>query len=194
MRAITMLTLLSVCLVGLALALGAGCPKPAPEPEEMALGVPPGMDEAVDEPEPVSEAEETPEEEAVEEETPETKEAAMEAGDWTTTDSGLKYQDVKVGEGASPEPGAMVVVHYTGTLKDGTKFDSSRDRGEPFSFAIGRGEVIEGWDEGVMTMKVGGKRKLIIPPELGYGEMGTPGGPIPPSAELHFDVEVLEIK
>jgi FKBP-type peptidyl-prolyl cis-trans isomerase len=188
MRAVTMLMLLSVCLI-LALALGAGCPKPAPEPEEMALEAPPGIGEAADGPEPVSEAEET-----TEEETPETKEATVESGDWITTDSGLKYQDVKVGEGASPEPGAMVVVHYTGTLKDGTKFDSSRDRNEPFSFAIGRGEVIEGWDEGVMTMKVGGKRKLIIPPELGYGEMGTPGGPIPPNAELHFDVELLEIK
>ncbi len=193
MRAITMLTLLSVCLVGLALVLGAGCPKPAPEPEEMALGAPPGTDEAADAPEPVSEGEEKPEE-AAEGEKPETKEATVQSGDWITTDSGLKYQDVKVGEGASPEPGATVVVHYTGTLKDGTKFDSSRDRNEPFSFAIGRGEVIEGWDEGVITMKVGGTRKLIIPPELGYGEMGTPGGPIPPNAELHFDVELLEIK
>ncbi|NEO75378.1 FKBP-type peptidyl-prolyl cis-trans isomerase [Moorena sp. SIO4G3] len=109
-----------------------------------------------------------------------------------TTDSGLQYIDVVEGEGASPERGQTVVVHYTGTLKDGTKFDSSRDRNSPFSFRIGIGQVIKGWDEGVGSMKVGGRRKLIIPPDLGYGARGA-GGVIPPNATLNFDVELLKI-
>lgn len=110
-----------------------------------------------------------------------------------TTPSGLKYEDVKVGDGATPKSGQKVVVHYTGTLDDGTKFDSSRDRGQPFKFNIGKGEVIKGWDEGVITMKVGGERKLTIPPDLGYGAGGA-GGVIPPNATLHFDVELLGIE
>ncbi|WP_424103730.1 FKBP-type peptidyl-prolyl cis-trans isomerase, partial [Moorena producens] len=109
-----------------------------------------------------------------------------------TTDSGLQYIDVVEGKGASPERGQTVVVHYTGTLKDGTKFDSSRDRNSPFSFRIGIGQVIKGWDEGVGSMKVGGRRKLIIPPDLGYGARGA-GGVIPPNATLNFDVELLKI-
>ncbi|MGJ3251241.1 MAG: FKBP-type peptidyl-prolyl cis-trans isomerase [Elainellaceae cyanobacterium] len=109
-----------------------------------------------------------------------------------TTASGLKYIDLVEGSGASPEPNQTVVVHYTGMLEDGTKFDSSRDRNRPFSFRIGVGQVIRGWDEGVMSMKVGGRRKLIIPPELGYGERGA-GGVIPPNATLIFDVELLRI-
>jgi peptidylprolyl isomerase len=109
-----------------------------------------------------------------------------------TTPSGLKYVDDKVGTGASPKAGKQVTVHYTGTLTDGKKFDSSRDRNEPFSFAIGVGQVIKGWDEGVMSMKVGGKRKLIIPANLGYGARGA-GSVIPPNAELHFDVELLAL-
>ncbi|EAW38923.1 FKBP-type peptidyl-prolyl cis-trans isomerase [Lyngbya sp. PCC 8106] len=110
-----------------------------------------------------------------------------------TTDSGLQYEDVKVGDGASPQKGQTVVVHYTGTLEDGTKFDSSRDRGQPFSFKIGVGQVIKGWDEGVGSMKVGGQRKLVIPSDLGYGARGA-GGVIPPNATLLFDVELLDIK
>lgn len=114
------------------------------------------------------------------------------AGKIVTTASGLKYMDVVVGKGASPVAGKRVTVHYTGTLDNGTKFDSSVDRNEPFSFVIGVGQVIPGWDEGVMTMKVGGKRKLIIPAKLGYGTRGA-GGVIPPNATLHFDVELLNV-
>lgn len=111
----------------------------------------------------------------------------------TTTSSGLKYVDLKVGDGASPKTGQRVFVHYTGWLTDGTKFDSSVDRGQPFSFPLGKGQVIKGWDEGVATMKVGGKRKLTIPPSLGYGAGGYPPV-IPASATLIFDVELLDIK
>ena len=109
-----------------------------------------------------------------------------------TTDSGLQYEDIVEGTGAMPQKGQRVTVHYTGTLEDGTKFDSSRDRNRPFSFTIGVGQVIKGWDEGVSTMRVGGQRKLIIPPELGYGARGA-GGIIPPNATLLFDVELLRI-
>ena len=108
------------------------------------------------------------------------------------TASGLGYVDLVDGQGARPAAGDSVSVHYTGWLKDGTKFDSSLDRGQPFEFAIGRGRVIRGWDEGVASMKVGGKRKLIIPAHLGYGERGA-GGVIPPGATLIFEVEWLGV-
>ncbi len=121
-----------------------------------------------------------------------TPEAAMPAEELVTTDSGLQYVDVVEGTGAMPQPGQRVTVHYTGTLEDGTKFDSSRDRGRPFTFQIGVGQVIKGWDEGVGTMRVGGQRKLVIPAELGYGSRGA-GGVIPPNATLLFDVELLRI-
>ena len=114
-----------------------------------------------------------------------------------TTPSGLKYIDTKVGTGASPKTGQTCVMHYTGWLyengKKGAKFDSSVDRGQPFEFKIGMHQVIGGWDEGVATMKVGGKRTLIIPPALGYGARGA-GGVIPPNATLMFDVELLAVK
>ncbi|MCC6420651.1 MAG: FKBP-type peptidyl-prolyl cis-trans isomerase [Gemmataceae bacterium] len=114
-------------------------------------------------------------------------------GKVVTTNSGLKYIDEKEGTGPEAKKGDTVVVHYTGWLKDGKKFDSSRDRGTPFSFQLGAGKVIKGWDEGVAGMKVGGQRKLIIPPALAYGERGA-GGVIPPNAELTFDVELIRIK
>ena len=110
-----------------------------------------------------------------------------------TTSSGLKFIDEVLGNGTSPKSGQTVKVHYTGWLQNGTKFDSSVDRGQPFEFIIGVGQVIKGWDEGVSTMKVGGKRKLIIPPDLGYGSRGA-GGSIPPNATLVFDVELLGLK
>jgi peptidylprolyl isomerase len=121
-------------------------------------------------------------------------EMAEQEGEEHETASGLKYVDLKEGTGASPEAEDKVTVHYTGRLEDGTKFDSSVDRGEPYTFPIGMGRVIKGWDEGVMSMKVGGKRKLIIPPDLGYGEVGTPDGPIPPNATLIFEVELLKVE
>ncbi|MEY3867065.1 MAG: hypothetical protein RLZZ338_956 [Cyanobacteriota bacterium] len=110
-----------------------------------------------------------------------------------TTPSGLKYIEIKEGDGATPKTGQTVEVHYTGTLENGTKFDSSRDRNSTFKFKIGVGQVIKGWDEGVGTMKLGGRRQLIIPPELGYGARGA-GGVIPPNATLIFDVELLGIQ
>jgi len=110
-----------------------------------------------------------------------------------TTKSGLKYEDLKEGTGAEAKKGDTVEVHYTGWLTNGKKFDSSLDRNEPFSFKLGAGMVIKGWDEGVAGMKVGGKRKLMIPPELGYGARGA-GNVIPPNAELVFEVELLKIK
>lgn len=117
------------------------------------------------------------------------KETKMEA--LQTTESGLQYTDIVEGTGASPQTGQTVTVHYTGTLQDGTKFDSSRDRGQPFKFKIGVGQVIKGWDEGVSTMKVGGRRQLVVPPQLGYGSRGI--GPIPPNSTLIFDVELLKV-
>ena len=123
--------------------------------------------------------------------------AAAQAGKTMTTASGLKITDSKVGTGASPKPGQICVMHYTGWLYQdgakGKKFDSSVDRGEPFEFPIGKHQVIAGWDEGVASMKVGGKRTLIIPPALGYGARGA-GGVIPPNATLIFDVELLGVK
>jgi peptidylprolyl isomerase len=123
--------------------------------------------------------------------------AAQTAGKTMTTPSGLQIVDTAVGSGASPKPGQTCVMHYTGWLyedgKKGKKFDSSVDRNEPFEFPIGQHRVIGGWDEGVATMKVGGKRTLIIPPALGYGARGA-GGVIPPNATLMFDVELLAVK
>ena len=110
-----------------------------------------------------------------------------------TTPSGLKYTDLGVGTGATPQKGQTVTVHYTGTLENGKKFDSSLDRGKPADFRIGVGAVIKGWDEGLMTMKVGGKRRLVIPAKIGYGAAGRPPD-IPGNSTLIFDVELLGVK
>jgi FKBP-type peptidyl-prolyl cis-trans isomerase FkpA len=130
-------------------------------------------------------------------EAPENEETAppppidLEGENMTTTPSGLQYEDLVEGKGATAEKGDRVSVHYTGWLTDGTKFDSSVDRGDPLEFILGRGSVIQGWDEGVAGMQVGGKRKLLIPPELGYGPRGA-GRVIPPNATLVFEVELLK--
>jgi FKBP-type peptidyl-prolyl cis-trans isomerase len=110
-----------------------------------------------------------------------------------TTQSGLKYEDLETGSGAVARQGQHATVHYTGWLQNGRKFDSSMDRNEPFEFTLGAGMVIKGWDEGVVGMKVGGKRKLTIPPDLAYGARGA-GGVIPPDAELTFEVELLGVR
>jgi FKBP-type peptidyl-prolyl cis-trans isomerase len=114
-------------------------------------------------------------------------------GNWTTTKSGLKYEDFTVGTGAEAKLGDSVDVHYVGKLRNGKQFDSSRDRGKPFNFQLGAGGVIQGWDEGVTGMKVGGVRKLLIPPDLGYGAKGFPPT-IPGNAELFFEIELLKVK
>ena len=111
----------------------------------------------------------------------------------TKAPSGLWYTDVAAGQGAEAEPGRTVRVHYTGWLPNGKKFDSSRDRGEPFAFTLGAGQVITGWDEGVKGMKVGGRRRLVLPPSMAYGEAGAPPD-IPPGATLVFDIEVLGVQ
>ena len=114
------------------------------------------------------------------------------AGAEVTTASGLKYTDLAVGDGPSPRAGQTAVVHYTGTLTNGTKFDSSRDKGQPMEFVFRQTPMIKGWDEGVSTMKVGGRRRLVVPPALAYGPAPRPG--IPPNSTLIFDLELLDVK
>jgi FKBP-type peptidyl-prolyl cis-trans isomerase len=123
-----------------------------------------------------------------------TKAPTKVTGDGVKTPSGLTYWDIRLGTGDVAKEGSHVRVHYTGWLTNGKKFDSSVDAGKPFDFTIGNGEVIKGWEEGVAGMKVGGKRQLRIPPALGYGSEGTPGGPIPPNATLIFDIQLLGVQ
>jgi len=118
---------------------------------------------------------------------------APEADKMQTPPSGLQYHDTVAGTGPTPRPGQTVIVHYTGWLTNGKKFDSSVDRGEPFNFVLGQGQVIKGWDEGLSTMRVGGKRRLVIPPGLGYGARGA-GQDIPPNSTLVFDVQLLGVR
>lgn len=124
---------------------------------------------------------------------PEAESAASLIEKEITTESGLKYVDHVLGTGPMPQAGQTIVVHYTGRLEDGTKFDSSVDRGQPYTFQVGAGQVIKGWDEGLLSMRAGGKRTLTIPPHLGYGQRGA-GNVIPPGATLIFEVELLEIR
>ena len=127
-----------------------------------------------------------------------TDDASAQAANEQRTASGLRYIDIREGNGAQPLRGQTVVVHYTGWLFEngqrGRKFDSSKDRNEPFEFPVGMGRVVKGWDEGVGSMKVGGSRTLIVPPELGYGARGAGGGAVPPNATMLFEVELLGIK
>ncbi len=123
---------------------------------------------------------------------PKKEEAPVAAETTVTTPSGLKYVDLVTGDGVEATKDAFVEVHYTGWLENGTKFDSSLDRGRPFGFILGAGRVIQGWDEGVVGMRVGGRRKLIIPPSIGYGERGA-GGVIPPNATLVFEVDLIKV-
>jgi FKBP-type peptidyl-prolyl cis-trans isomerase FkpA len=125
---------------------------------------------------------------------PNTKAPTKVTGDGVKTDSGLQYWDIRVGNGETAKEGSRVRVHYTGWLTNGKKFDSSVDAGTPFDFTIGNGEVIKGWEEGVAGMRVGGKRQLRIPPNLGYGADGTSDGTIPPNATLIFDVQLLAVQ
>ena len=120
-------------------------------------------------------------------------ELVVDEDDYTTTDSGLMYYDIEEGDGPAPEAGQTVIVHYTGWLEDGTTFDSSFNRGQPAQFPIGVGQVIAGWDEGLLSMNVGGKRQLVIPAELGYGEAGA-GDIIPPNAVLIFEIELVDVQ
>lgn len=120
--------------------------------------------------------------------------ALAQGGNVIQTPSGLKVEMLQPGKGQLPQKGQTVTVHYTGTLADGKKFDSSRDRGEPFRFTLGAGQVIRGWDEGLALMRVGSRARLIIPPQLGYGPQGAGGGVIPPNATLVFDVELLDAR
>jgi FKBP-type peptidyl-prolyl cis-trans isomerase len=169
-RLLTVLALAALLVSAFALS---GCgQKAAEQPTQPAAEAPPA---------------EAPAAEAPAEPAPEAK------GEKTEDVTKLKIEDIKKGTGATAEKDKLVTVHYTGWLTDGTKFDSSKDRGEPFMFPLGAGQVIPGWDEGVQGMKVGGIRKLIIPPDMGYGDQGA-GDTIPPGATLVFEVELLDVQ
>lgn len=189
-----------ICCVVLITAQLVGDRRPAmadPDPNfplpTVTMSTPATLDTAVEEPLTIAQA---PKEATAvnppEPVNPSGDEPVTDANLLVTLPSGLQYEDLQAGNGPSPKPGDRVTVHYTGTLTDGKQFDSSRDRGRPFQFKIGVGQVIKGWDEGVASMKVGGRRKLIIPSELGYGSRGA-GGVIPPDATLVFDVELLGV-
>ena len=175
-------------------ACAAAATEAPPEPEVEATLAPPTVEAAaVEEPEAApSEAEQIEEDAGATGETVDITEVLEQYEDASSTESGLYYIIEEEGTGDAPQSGDLVQVHYTGTLADGTKFDSSLDRGEPFQFPLGMQRVIPGWDEGIALLNVGGKAKLIIPPELAYGQQGA-GGVIPPNATLIFDVELVGI-
>ncbi len=177
-------SLLMVLIAVVAMLVMAGCPKP----QDVATSTVDPEQSVADTQEPVADTAATPDAPADTTDTGEEATAGM-----ITTDSGLQYEDLVVGDGEEAVVGKQVFVHYTGWLEDGTKFDSSVDRGQQFDFPLGGGRVIPGWDEGVQGMKVGGKRKLIIPSDLGYGPAGSPPV-IPANATLTFEVELFEVK
>ena len=179
--------LFTLTLVALATLLLAGCPK-SPSPEDAAALPDIPIEDAAA---PGADAGPSPAAGDAAEGSAQTEDAAPEVQRSAT---GLKWEVLREGEGEPAQAGDQVSVHYTGRLEDGTKFDSSLDRNEPFSFLLGRGQVIPGWDEGVAGMKPGEQRRLTVPPALGYGELGTPGGPIPPNATLIFEVEFLGVQ
>jgi peptidylprolyl isomerase len=181
----------------LVLTLG-GCAKPQP-PVDTTPVVPPPSPAAMEKPaaEPPPAADAKPAAEAKPEEAAKSKVPTLEGEKGkpvVTTKSGLKYVVLAAGSGKKPTKGATVVAEYTGWLTDGTKFDSSKDHPDEFSFAVGTGGVIPAWDEALLDMKVGERRKLTVPADLGYGASGTPGGPIPPNATLIFEVKLVKIK
>ncbi|MBW3660878.1 MAG: FKBP-type peptidyl-prolyl cis-trans isomerase [Gemmatimonadetes bacterium] len=166
---------LALALLGAFLACGEG--EEAGEDEIYETEAP--VEEAAPEPAPIA--------------TEFSPELGVDLGTMTEMETGLRYVTLEEGSGEVAEAGDTVIVHYTGWLPSGEKFDSSRDRGEPFQFLLGAGRVIPGWDQGVAGMRVGERRKLVIPPDLGYGTSGA-GGVIPPNATLVFDVELLEVR
>lgn len=185
-------------LLPLGVMILAGCPAPAPEatPTPTPEGVPSTVSVAPDgsasDKPAAAQGPEAPKGEAKPEPAaPATSDVAKLGPKAVKTESGLQYEDIKVGTGKEAKDGAVVSVHYTGMLTDGTKFDSSVDRGEPYELSL-PGQVIAGWNEGIPGMKVGGKRKLVIPAALGYGEAGR--APIPPNATLVFDIELMDVK
>ena len=195
MRRSLLIKLLAAAALLALLSWGAVSCAPAEEAEETTPAEETQAEETPATDVPEAEAEGEPEAEGSESETGMENEAAASGGEAgeITTESGLKYIDLAPGSGDPAETGSVVTVHYTGWLEDGTKFDSSLDAGRPFTLTLGEGRVIAGWEEGLLGMKAGGKRKLIIPGHLGYGERGYPGV-IPPNATLIFEVEVLEIQ
>jgi peptidylprolyl isomerase len=186
-------TVALVVLLIAVMAVLAGCPKPAPEPQTIVT--PPEGPSTKDAPkaEPPPADKPAADKPAADKSESKVKVEGEDGKPVKKTDSGLEYVVLDEGKGEKPKQGDKIQAEYTGWLTDGKKFDSSKDHPEAFEFAVGTGEVIPAWDEALSDMKVGERRKLIVPPKLGYGERGTPGGPIPPNATLIFEVKLVKI-